>query len=901
MLHLQNIVKDYVAGDTTVRALKGIDLTFRKSEFVAILGASGCGKTTLLNIVGGLDRYTDGDLIIRGKSTKQFKAYDWDAYRNSCIGFVFQNYNLIPHQTVVGNVELALTLSGISKAERHRRAVEALKKVGLEEQINKRPNQLSGGQMQRVAIARAIVNDPEIILADEPTGALDSKTSVQISDLLKEISKDRLIIMVTHNNELAEQYATRIVRLSDGEVVDDSDPYTPEEEAADEHYVAEDETAATERKRTEVGPAVSNEDAKEVKKQEKQAAKAKKADMRRTSMKFTTALGLSFRNLITKKGRTFMTSFAGSIGIIGIALVLAISNGFNNYIDKMQKDMLSNYPVTVSNIAINMESMMEGMTADVDKEYAKFPSDSTLNVYDNSDAMTKMMHINFIDDEYVRYVDELKEKTFGRGDTPVVLDIQKSYSAPMNILYKTNTGAAMAQTVEQGMMGESSLFQELLGNADYIATQYDVIYGEYPKTANDIALVVDSRNRISLTTARALGVASGESKIAFDKLIGKEYRLLLNDGYYRYDEAADSFSAIDETDYAAAYESEQTIPLRITAVMRIREDAPLSLYNTGLVYLPALTEQYLTDCASSQIGVKQKADGDNVYRALIPDAYINDVDTTRVAKGILADEEARKQVELALGVDLSQLPEAEQIALVENMMMRMFSAPKLPMSVASLVYSYNYKMQLSADQTHELACRQVGASDTPSALHIYPQNFESKKVITDHLDAYNKDKPTEQQVLYTDAASMLSSTMGQLVDIISYVLIAFAAVSLVVSSIMIGIITYVSVIERTKEIGVLRAIGARKKDITRVFNAETLLIGFTAGLIGVAIAFILTFPVSAIIKALADGMVTTNMAVLSPIAALILVAISCVLTLVSGLIPARWAAKKDPVVALRTE
>lgn len=909
MLQLQNITKDYVTGDTSVRALKGINLTFRKSEFVAILGASGCGKTTLLNIVGGLDRYTDGDLLIRGKSTKQFKAYDWDAYRNSCVGFVFQNYNLIPHQTVLGNVELALTLSGISKAERKKRATDALAKVGLAEQIYKRPNQLSGGQMQRVAIARAIVNDPEIILADEPTGALDSHTSVQISDLLKEISKDRLIIMVTHNNELAESYATRIVRLSDGEVIGDSDPYTSEQEEADEHYKADEE-----KKKVALDTEGMTEKEADLtrKKAAKAEAKAKKAELKKTSMKYTTALSLSFRNLITKKGRTFMTSFAGSIGIIGIALVLAISNGFNTYIDKMQKDALSNYPVTVTNVAVDMESAMNSMTTDQNKDLIAYPDGDNLKIYDNSDSMSKMMHMNYISAEYVAYVEQLKDMHYNRAGAPAVLDIQKSYSTSMNVMVKNNAGVEFAQTTTQGMMGSSSLFQELLSNTQFLDTQYDVIYGEYPKAHTDLALIVDKYNRISLSTAKALGIASGEGDIAFDKLIGKEYKLLLNDGYYKYDADTDSFSAIEKEELAAAYAGDKTITLTVKGVMRLREDAPLSLYNSGLVYLPSLTAAYLTDCMTSEIGLKQKENTDAVYRVIIPDSYVNSVDTTQVVKSIMADAatyaQMKEYIKLASGgtIDLDTMTEDQQRDTLVLFVTQILNAERIPMSLATVIYSYNYKMQLNEEQTHELVCRQIGASDTPSALYIYPQNFESKQFITDHLDKWNVNedgsaKDTAEQVMYTDAASMLSSTMGQMVDMISYVLIAFAAVSLVVSSIMIGIITYVSVIERTKEIGVLRSIGARKKDITRVFNAETLLIGFTAGIIGVVIAFVLTFPVSAIIRALAKGMVTANMAVLNPLAALILVAISCVLTLISGLIPARWAAKKDPVVALRTE
>lgn len=886
MLQLQNIVKDYTTGDTTVRALRGVSLTFRKSEFVAILGASGCGKTTLLNIVGGLDRYTDGDLLIRGKSTKEFKAADWDAYRNSCVGFVFQSYNLIPHQTVLGNVELALTLSGISKAERRKRAEEALARVGLSEQLHKRPNQLSGGQMQRVAIARAIVNDPEIILADEPTGALDSKTSVQISDLLQEIAKDRLVIMVTHNNELAETYATRIIRLSDGEVIGDTAPYSPENERADEQLepVPDKDVVGT--------PDMTD---KERKKADAAEAKAKRAQLKKTSMSYTTALSLSFRNLITKKGRTFMTSFAGSIGIIGIALVLAISNGFNGYIDKMQKDTLSNYPVTVSNIAVDMEAAMSGMQGmQSGNKFTEYPDEDVVYNYDDTEAMSNLYHVNYLTAEYVQYVDRLKDMTFDR-DRSVVLDIQKSFSAPMNIMTKNAGGKViLAETTKQSMMGTTSLFQELLSNKDFIDTQYDLLGGEYPDAYDEIALIVDKYNRLSLSTVRALGFNEAAEQYDFDALIGKEYKLILNDGFYRTD--GDSFRTLEKEEYEDAYvDADNTVTLRLTGIMRIKEDAPLSLYASGLVYLPSLTEEYLKDCRQSAIGKAQTAvdvtaPNAFVYRALIPESYIENFPYPDVIA-------AMKLLPEFAGMDETVLRK-----LVEDML----DQSKLPMTIAAITYSANYGMMLNAEQTKELAKQAAGASELPSSIYIYPQNFESKEVITKHLDAWNVNadgsaKDKDKQIRYTDAASMLSSTMGQLVDIISYVLIAFAAVSLVVSSIMIGIITYVSVIERTKEIGVLRSIGARKKDITRVFNAETMLIGLTAGVIGVAIAFVLTFPVSAIIRSLANGMVTTSMAVLHPLHALALVIVSILLTLISGLIPARWAAKKDPVIALRTE
>ena len=899
MLQLQNIIKEYTTGGQTVRALNGINLSFRKSEFVAVLGASGCGKTTLLNILGGLDRYTSGDLLIRGRSTREFRASDWDAYRNSCVGFVFQNYNLIPHQTVLGNVELALTLSGISRGETRRRAAEALSKVGLADQLNKKPNQLSGGQMQRVAIARAIVNDPEIILADEPTGALDSRTSVQIADLLAEISKDRLVVMVTHNNELAQKYATRIVYLKDGETVGDSDPYLPESEseaaAPDGRSAAVTDVSgdrvAAETAGIGTAPASGNADGVSKGGSAGRGGKAEKMRLKKTSMKYTTALGLSFRNLITKKGRTFMTSFAGSIGIIGIALVLSISNGFNKYIDKLQRDTLSNYPVTVSSIAMDIESAMNSMQNASSPDYEAFPDGQVIYKYDDTEALSDMYHVNFLSEEYVDYVDGLRSISFGH-EQPVVLDIQKVYSVPVNLLTKNIAGKVIAVSVTQeNMFSQVSLFQELLSNKDFIDTQYDLLGGTYPSEYNEIALIVDKYNRLSVSTVKALGFNEAAEQFDFESLLGKEYKLVLNDAYYKPTDDGSAFTVADEEDYAAIYDdADNTVTLRLTGILRIKEDAPMALYSSGLAYLPSLTEKFLDDCRSSRIGTAQAAHDDFIYRALIPQSYIDNFPTEQVIA-------AMKLLPEYAGMTDEQLQ-----ALIDAIL----SADVLPIGVATTLYSANYGMQLSESQTKELALQAAGASSLPQEIYIYPQNFESKAIITEYLDGWNfnddgSEKESSQQVRYTDAASMLSSTMGQLVDIISYVLIAFAAVSLVVSSIMIAIITYVSVIARTKEIGVLRSIGARSKDITRVFNAETALIGFTAGVFGVVIAFALTFPVSAIIKSLANGMVTTSMAVLSPLHAVGLVIISVALTLVSGLIPAIIAAKRDPVVALRSE
>lgn len=832
MLELKGITKDYTAADTKVRALDGVSLAFRKAEFVAILGPSGCGKTTMLNIVGGLDGYTDGDLLINGKSTKDFKTQDWDAYRNSCVGFVFQNYNLIPHQTVIGNVELALTLSGISKAERKQRAAKALERVGLKEQMNKRPNQLSGGQMQRVAIARAIVNDPEIILADEPTGALDSKTSVQIADLLQEIAKERLVIMVTHNNDLAAEYATRTVNLLDGKVVGDTNPYEPEPPPAEETQEEVEQPL----------------DEKAAKKREKQLAKAKKAQLKRTSMSFLTAISLSFNNLRTKKGRTFLTAFAGSIGIIGIALVLAISNGFKIYINQMQSDTLAGFPVTVSQYTVDAQAMSTQMGGMGKVDLPEYPSDGKVIAYE---PQRMQYHYNGIDKSYLDHLNKI--------DSSLVNSISYSYGITSHVLSKVETdgkvGYGLVETVSTDMMAsligtQAGSWQELAPGS-FVQEQYDIIDGKYPTEKNELALVVDKYNRISTTTLESLQMnkESVDGKTLSD-ITGTEFKVVLNDDWYVHKDSgmseygyplSDYYTDPESSEYERLY-NESQVSLKIVGIMRVKQGTPLSLYNTGIVYTPALSDFLRENGKKSEIAEKQNS-----------------------VKGETHDY------------------------------------------ITGLEFAFESKMAASQGletteaMLKEAVLQQIGASDIPKNIYIYPKSFETKAKINAHLDTFNEGKEEGEKILYMDAASLLSDTMGTMIDMISYALVAFAAVSLVVSSIMIGIITWVSVIERTKEIGVLRSIGARKKDISRVFNAETMLIGFVAGVLGVVISFILTFPVSAIIKALADGMVTTNLAVLSPIAAIILVGVSVVLTLIAGAIPSRMAAKKDPVVALRTE
>lgn len=866
MLELKNITKNYQAGAQVVPALKGISISFRQSEFVAILGPSGCGKTTLLNIVGGLDRYTKGDLLINGISTKKYKDKDWDTYRNHEIGFVFQSYNLIPHLTVLENVELSLTISGIKKEERKRRAIEALKRVGLEDQLRKLPNQLSGGQMQRVAIARAIVNEPHIILADEPTGALDSETSVQVMEILKEISKECLVIMVTHNPDLAYQYATRIVRLLDGELKDDSNPYQIEE----------------------------------IKEETRKVKDAK--------MSFLTALSLSFKNLLTKKGRTFMISFAGSIGIIGIALVLSVSNGFTNYVNKMQNDMLSGYPVTISRFAADY-SAMENMVPSTNQNQDKFPDDDQLHIYDPTETAAQAIHMNLIDKEYVDYVKDFYEKDLAKSDdNRLTNSIQFSYAGGMNVISKHNdkytfvdfsTSSSSSPSMMEMFMGTSStVFQEAMDNTNFIQNTYDVIYGNYPKNQNEVALIVDQKNRINVNTLKALGLnyldeeGKNLSTISFADLIyqdetkpGVEFKVIPNDQYYEPQDISSSGEASyylpakynenvtnDLANYYQSihYETDEDMTLKIVGVLRLNEESPLDLFNTGILYLPSLTQTFINNAKASQIANKQ-----NNNRMYLFGDYKDIYESNTQFKEIIEKNGG--------------------------------NAYKIPTLVMTSLYSaYITGDQPSAsfltDYVLESAKQQIGASDVPSSIIIYPKSFPAKRQVNQYLDAWNEgDTHKGQKIVYTDAAGVFSSTIGQLIDIISYVLIAFTAISLVVSSIMIGIITYVSVIERTKEIGVLRSLGARKQDVSSVFNAETLLIGFVAGLLGVFVAFTLCFPINLIIRNLAGPSLTMNLAILNPLHALILLLISMVLTFISGLIPASMAAKKDPVIALRTE
>lgn len=877
MLQLKNIVKDYVSGDTTVQALKGIDITFRDSEFVSILGQSGCGKTTLLNIIGGLDQYTSGDLIINGKSTKKYKDSDWDTYRNHTIGFVFQSYNLIPHQSVLSNVELALTLSGVSKAERRKRAIEVLEKVGLGDQIHKKPNQMSGGQMQRVAIARALVNNPDILLADEPTGALDSATSIQIMELLKEISKDRLIIMVTHNPELAEKYSSRIVRLLDGKVTDDTMPY----EQTDSR-VTENSTSKREKKK------------------------------KGTSMSYMTALSLSANNLMTKKGRTLLTAFAGSIGIIGIALILALSSGFQSYIKRVEEDTLSSYPIAIEEEQVDYSSMMsafmgQNVTDAAEKEDGKIYSNNIISEMLNS--MMSQVQVNNLAD-FKKFIED-ENNGFGE----LVSDIQYGYSTTLNI-YKEDTSDGIVQvnpstvldTIGMGqlagmsgssMMGSSMMggswdvWSELIGNQTLLESQYDVIAGRWPSAYNEIVLIVDENNEISDYALYALGlkdqkevadtmtrlakgeeVVSYKSEYTYEDILDLRYRLVVNTDFYSYDDENGTYTDVREDEDSYKKAIADGIQLQVVGILRPDPDAVTGAVSGSVGYTSALMEYVINQINASDIVKKQAAD--------------HDTDVI-IGKPFTKDGE---EVEMENTFDITTLTPEQQAYL----------AALSQEELEALMASYMQPATSSATYDDNMEAFGVADLEKPSSIMIYPVDFASKDAISDKISEYNDmvraDGREEAVINYTDYIGLMMSSVSTIINAISYVLIAFVAISLVVSSIMIGIITYISVLERTKEIGILRSIGASKHDISMVFNAETLIVGFVSGAMGIVVTLLLIIPINAVIKNLSG---ISNVAGLPWVAALILVLISMALTFIAGLIPAKMAAKKDPVVALRSE
>ncbi len=996
MLELKNIKKVYPAGNGKVEALKGINLKFRKSEFVSILGPSGCGKTTMLNIIGGLDGYTEGDLIINGTSTKEFKDRDWDTYRNHSIGFVFQSYNLIPHQTVLQNVELALTLSGVSKAERRDRAKKALEQVGLGDQFSKKPGEMSGGQMQRVAIARALVNNPDIILADEPTGALDTETSVQVMEILKEISKDRLIIMVTHNPELAEKYSSRIIKMLDGVITDDSSPLTDEENE------------------TEI-----REEAKDNKK------------VKKPTMSFGTSFMLSLKNLFTKKGRTTLTAFAGSIGIIGIALILSISQGMSAYIDAVQESTLSAYPLTLEASAVDMSSLIKAFM-NVTSDERNHGNDAVYKkpaVYDMVDAMN---NIEESENDLKSFNDYLKAE-IKKQDSPLkeaVNGIQYSYDLDMMIYTESVDGEIIHSDLEEiiselmiqyigvdmtamadvsasmGMsmssmssMG-SSLWQELLPGTDgspvndLLIDQYDVIYGSWPSRYDEIVLVVDENNEIDDMALYALGLVpkeeidnisnaavngaeleeKQEAKWSYEEICKAEYKTILGADCYRYDEQSGLYKDLRDTDAGLKFLYDNALPLKITGIIRPDEEADTTMLSGSICYTSDLTEYMIEKAKGAAVIEAQLKNSETDVITGLPfdsttgtltDAekekelkeYLKSLNTAEKAEAYIAinsipsEEFVDSQIDKIMGnmkrediqeamlsgmgeqVNVSEkeirdyldsMTDEEVEELFVGMMTEQIKAQyaeqvakqmetqkpeQLAIALDYALPQYTEKqsavfydeVMVFSESTYEDNLKKMGYVDLdyPAAINIYASSFENKDIITDAIKDYNEDVEELKQIKYTDYLGIMMSSITTIINAITYVLIAFVAISLIVSSIMIGVITLISVQERTKEIGILRAIGASKKDVSGMFNAETMIIGFSSGILGVVVTYLLCIPINIIMNHLTG---IANLKAFLPLpAAIILVAISVLLTLISGIIPSRSAAKKDPVVALRTE
>ena len=861
MLKLKKITKSYKTGDFIQQALKGINLEFRENEFVAILGSSGSGKTTLLNIIGGLDRYDSGDLIIKGKSTKEFNSRDWDTYRNNSVGFVFQSYNLIGHISVLANVEMSMTLSGVNAKEKRKRALEVLEKVGLKDHAHKRPNQLSGGQMQRVAIARALVNNPEIILADEPTGALDSTNSIQIMELIKEIAKDKLVIMVTHNPDLVKDYATRIVKVKDGEVIEDTDPYEAKEEI---------------------------KDAKNTK--------------HKTSMSFFTALSLSLNNLLTKKGRTFLTAFAGSIGIIGIALILSLSSGVNNYINKLQEDTLSDYPLTIQQESVDLSSMMLTMMENTSESSEEEKEENTIHSNDIMNTMLSTLSSKVQTNNLKAFKDYIENQNSIIKDNSNA--IQYSYNITLNIysanmengVKRVNPSTVLSDIGFDTMMQNSNMssssvtstdvWTELLDNDELLESQYDILAGRMPNAYNEVVLIVDENNEISDYTLYSLGLKdteelkdafkklqtgetveeSEEISYTYDELLGLNFKLLLNTDYYEKENDMWVDKSEDEEYLKEKVQNAENI--NVVGILKINEESAISS-TTGIVgYTKDLKEYVINSTNDTEIVKEQKENPEiNVFTGLE-----------------FADSNSSG------AFDYSTLTQEQKMYLAS------LSEEELAQVMAA--YSNN------SDATYESNLLELGSVelDNPSAISIYPKDFEAKETIENAIKEYNKiqeDAGKEEDVIsYTDMVGTLMSSVTTIVNVVTYVLVAFVGISLVVSSIMIGIITYISVLERTKEIGILRAIGASKKDISRVFNAETFIIGLTSGAIGIGVTLLLNIPINIIIKHIVG---ISGIASLPVGGAIALIIISMVLTVVAGLIPAKIAAKKDPVEALRTE
>ncbi len=982
MLTLKDIRKDYIVGDTTVHALRGVSISFRESEFVSVLGQSGCGKTTLLNIIGGLDQYTDGDLVINGRSTREYKDRDWDTYRNHTIGFVFQSYNLIPHQSVLANVELALTISGVDKAERRERAVKVLERVGLGDQLNKKPNQMSGGQMQRVAIARALINDPDILLADEPTGALDSETSVQIMELLQEIAKDKLVVMVTHNAELAERYSTRIVRLLDGQITGDTDPFDPE---------------GAEPPREDVGK-------------------------KKPSMSFLTALSLSFNNLKTKKARTLLTAFAGSIGIIGIALILSLSNGIQTYINQVQEDTLSTYPLTIEAQAADLSSMIESMVG-VASDSEEHELDAVYSNVILYDLMDSLMSMDTETNDLKSFKDFLDEN--GGNINEYTSAIQYVYDPNFDIYTEDADGNVVKSDVVEllnelmaNMYGGdfSSYFdtmgdfyssfeswQEMLpgDNGELISPtlteQYDVIYGSWPQDYNEVVLVVDQNNEVSDLVLYTLGLRTqdelnasleaymnGETVDAevqswsYEDLCGLTFKLVGYYDKYVFDDTTGTYTDVSGTEAGLEYlydNDDIGIELKISGIVRQNPDAVAGMMSGAIGYTSALKDYVVADSQGSDVVVDQYANPDvdvitglpfatgdeqepsvEEIKAEVDDyiASLNDEDKALLYTDLMStpsDDYLDTAVQQALGslsrediesmmisgyaeemgvdedavrdyieqmdddtlmeyvAEMARTSISEQYAEAVSEQMSSLSQQQLAMALgmtelSDWQYEHIYNELMPArysDSTYDNNMKLFGFVDeeSPDGINLYATTFADKDEIARIIDEYNASVGEEQQISYTDYVAILMSSISTIINAISYVLIAFVAISLVVSSIMIGIITYISVLERTKEIGILRAIGASKRDISNVFNAETLIEGLTAGLIGIGLTLLLNIPINAIVQHLTG--IESLKAILPAAGAVILVVISMFLTFIAGLIPSRFAAKRDPVEALRTE
>ena len=1002
MLELKNIKKDYPAGDGTVHALKGISLKFRDSDFVSILGPSGCGKTTMLNIIGGLDQYTDGNLIINGRSTKEFKDRDWDAYRNHSIGFVFQSYNLIPHQTVLRNVELALTLSGVSKSERKKRAKEALEQVGLGTQLNKKPSEMSGGQMQRVAIARAIVNNPDIILADEPTGALDTETSVQVMDILKEIAKDRLVVMVTHNPDLAEKYSTRIIRMLDGEITDDSAPLTQDEE--------------------------NREHLKE---------KSKTADKKLPSMSFATSFGLSLKNLFTKKGRTALTSFAGSIGIIGIALIFAVSQGMTAYIDTVQEDTLSSYPLTLESQSMDMTALMETFigAAQSAGEHEKDAVYAKGMIYDMVNSLSEMGENENDLASFKKYIEAEREKQDGNNALKEAVNgIQYTYDLDLLVYTKNVDGEIIRSDMEELMQDflveylgtdisslmalreqygisdspmttmmpggmSSQLWQEMLPGENgklispILEKQYDVVYGSWPTEYNEIVLVLDENNELNDLSLYALGLSPKENidkvmdaainktelppterKWSYEEICGMEYRTLLNSDCYTLDKSTGTYKDLRSTDAGLQYLYDNAIPLKVSGIIRPKEDVVSTMLSGSIGYTSKLTEYVIEHSKESDaIKAQQASPSTDIFTGLPFNENTGSMsDTEKEAafrEYIAGMDESEKA---AAYIQIMSIPTEEQLnesvsqtmtsmtradmeasmvqALTEQMGMDEVTVKDYVSSMSDdeltgmftqmvteqvkMQYAAQVQQQMSGMETPQLSAAldqampdytteqcalfydeitefsestyednlsSLGCVDleSPASINIFTSSFEDKDVIENAIADYNENVDELSQIHYTDYIGIMMSSVTTIINAITYVLIAFVAISLIVSSIMIGVITLISVQERTKEIGILRAIGASKRNVSGMFNAETMIVGFTSGALGVLITYLLCIPINLILHRLTG---IGNLSAFLPLpVALILIAISMVLTLIAGIIPSRSAAKKDPVVALRTE